>query len=99
MDARTLARLHALGRVAVGAAYVAVPGPAARAWVGTDGSRPAANVLAAAIGARDAAIGLGELRAVGAGYGARPWVRAGLLADLADLVATLRAREDLPAVA
>jgi hypothetical protein len=98
MDARTLARLHGAARVAVGAAYVTAPGPAARAWIGADGDRQSVGVLARAFGARDGAIGLGVLRAVGAGYGARPWVRAGVLADTADLVATLRARDSLPAL-
>jgi hypothetical protein len=97
MDARSIARLHALGRVAVGAAYVAAPGPAARAWIGQSGG--GVGVLAAAFGARDAAIGLGILRAASAGYGARPWVRAGVLADGVDLVATLRSRDEVPAVA
>jgi hypothetical protein len=99
MDARTIARLHALCRVAVGAAYVAAPGPAGRLWVGADGARPGVRVLATAFGARDAAIGLGVLRAVREGHGARPWVRAGVLADMADLIATLRARGAVPASA
>ncbi len=78
MDPRTLARLHGAARLAVGAAYVAAPGPAARAWIGADGDRASVGVLARAFGARDGAIGLGVLRAVGAGHGARPWVRAGV---------------------
>jgi hypothetical protein len=96
MDPRTLARLHGAARIAVGAAYVAAPGPAARAWIGADGDRASVGVLARGFGARDGAIGLGVLRAVAAGYGARPWVRAGVLADAADLVATLRGRDSLP---
>jgi hypothetical protein len=99
MDARSIARLHALGRVAVGAAYVVAPGLAARAWIGESGERPGVGVLSAAFGARDAAIGLGILRAATAGYGARPWVRAGVLADGVDLVATLRSRDEVPPVA
>jgi hypothetical protein len=31
--------------------------------------------------------------------GARPWLVAGVLADIADLVATVRAREAIPAAA
>jgi hypothetical protein len=99
MDARTIGYLHAIGRIAVGAAYAAAPGPAARAWIGADGWRPGVGVLAIAFGARDAGLGFGVLRSVQQGYGARPWVRAGVLADAADLVATLRARHDLPASA
>lgn len=98
MDSRTLARLHGAARLAVGAVYVAAPGPAARAWIGADGDRASVGVLARAFGARDGAIGVGVLRAVAAGHGARPWVRAGVVADAADLVATLRARDSLPAL-
>jgi hypothetical protein len=97
MDPRTLARLHGAARLAVGTAYVAAPGLAARAWIGADGSRQSVAVLARAFGARDGAIGLGVLRGGGPALGARPWVRAGVLADAADLVATLRARDSLPA--
>jgi hypothetical protein len=96
-DARTLAQVHALGRVAVGAAYVLAPGPAARSWIRADNA--GVRVLAAALGARDAGIGLGVLRAVREGHGARSWVRAGVLADTVDLVATLRARRELSFVA
>ena len=98
MDPRTLARVHGAGRLAVGLFYVAAPGTAARAWIGADGDRESVGVLARAFGARDGAIGLGVLRAIGAGHGARPWVRAGVAADAADLVATLRARDSLPAL-
>jgi hypothetical protein len=99
MDARSIARLHALGRVAVGAAYVVAPGLAARAWIGESGGRPGVGVLSAAFGARDAAIGVGVLRAAAAGYGAGPWVRAGVVADGVDLIATLRSRDEIPPLA
>src|SRR4051794_41953535 len=47
------------------------------------------------MGARDLAIGLGALAGLRDGRGARPWLLAGTLADAADLVATLRARDAL----
>jgi hypothetical protein len=99
MDARTLARLHSVGRVAIGAAAVAAPGMWARAWIGDDGRRRSVGALAVGLGARDAAIGLGVVRAVGEGHGARPWLAAGVVGDAADLVATLRRRDELPAAA
>jgi hypothetical protein len=95
VDARALARLHALGRVAMGAALTLAPGRTARGWVGSAADRPGARVIASAMGARDVAIGLGAARALAEGFGARPWLRAGVLADATDLVATLRARSDL----
>ena len=56
-------------------------------------------MLAIALGGRDVALALGTLRALSAGHGAGPWLRAGIVADLADLVATLRARDRLPPIA
>jgi hypothetical protein len=99
MDARTLARLHVLGRIVLGGALTFAPGRIAQAWIGPAGARPGSRVLASAIGARDLAIGLGAASALGAGSDARPWLRAGALADAADLVATLRARSALPPLA
>ncbi len=99
MDMRTLARQQALGRVAVGAAFVVAPTTAGRAWVGGDAGRPGARVIAAAFGVRDLALGLGAAYSLGLGYGARPWLLAGVAADGVDLLATLRAREQLPRVA
>jgi hypothetical protein len=99
MDARSLARLHALGRLAIGAGLVAAPGVVAGGWVGGLARTPQGQVLAVGFGARDVAIALGSLRGVGAGYGAAGWIRAGMLADAADLVATLKARDGLPSLA
>ncbi len=95
---RDLARAQALGRVVLGAALTAAPRRTAAPWLGARAARrPATAVTAAAMGARDLGLGLGTVRAVGAGHGARPWVAAGVLADATDLVATLRARDHLPA--
>lgn len=99
MEPRDVARLHALGRIAVGAALTAAPERSGRAWVGELGRRPGAGVLTTGLGARDLAIGAGIASALRRGYGANPWMRAGVLADTADLVATLRARRHLPPLA
>jgi hypothetical protein len=97
VDARKLARSHALGRVLVGAGLTLAPRLAGSGWMGRDSRRPATQVAISALGARDLAIGLGTAHAAGQGYGARPWVWAGILADATDLAATLRARDALPA--
>jgi hypothetical protein len=99
MDARMLARAQALGRVALGGGLAVAPATVAGAWVGAPVDRPGGRVLAVAMGARDVGIGLGMLSAVRRRRGARPWVRAAMLADAADLVATLRARDQLPPLA
>jgi hypothetical protein len=97
VDARTLARSHALGRIVVGGALTLAPRLAGSGWMGRDSGRPATQVAISALGARDLAIGLGTAHAAGQGYGARPWIWAGVLADATDLAATLRARDALPA--
>jgi hypothetical protein len=99
VDARTLARLQALGRVVIGAVLTVAPGRAGAGWIGDDANRPATQVAIGAFAARDLALGLGTAYAAGQGYGAGPWLRAGILADTADLVATLRARDHLPPLA
>jgi hypothetical protein len=99
VDARTLARLQALGRVAVGAALTFAPASAAGRWLGRDARRPATQVAISAFGARDLAIGLGTAYAAGQGHGAGPWLRAGVLADATDLFATMRARDHLSSLA
>lgn len=91
-----MASRQALGRVGIGAAMLVAPGLVARSWVGEPGGEPGARVITTAVGARDLAIGLGVLRALRGGGKPGPWLRAGAFADAADLVATVRARRDLP---
>ena len=99
MDPRTLARAHALGRVVVGGVLAAAPTAAGTLWIGRDARRPGARVVTVAFGVRDLAIGLGTAYTLGQGQGATPWLRPGVLTDLADLLAPRRARGDLPAAA
>jgi hypothetical protein len=100
MNPRALATQQAAGRAVVGAALALAPGLAARGWVGRrSASDPGTQVVTTAMGARDLAIAAGVAGALRAGRGARPWLLAGALADAADLVATLRARDALPAPA
>jgi hypothetical protein len=95
VDARSLARIQALARAAIGGALTVAPRVTAAGWLGRDARRPATQVALRALGARDLAIGLGVAYAAGQGHGARPWLQAGTLADAVDLVATLRARDHL----
>jgi hypothetical protein len=98
MEPRTLAFTHAAGRIAAGAALALAPGTVGRAWVGRVGAAPGARVITTAMGTRDAAIGMGLAAALRSGREPGGWVRAGVLADTADLVATLRARDAIPAL-
>lgn len=95
MQPQTIARILAIGRVAIGAALVAVPARAASGWVGEAARRPGTQVALASVGARDVALGAGAAWAVGGGDGAKPWLLASAASDLVDLLATLRHRDAL----
>jgi hypothetical protein len=99
VDVRTLARQQALGRIVVGAGLALAPRLAGEGWFGRDSHRPATQVAIRALGARDLAIGLGTAYTAGQGYGTRPWLWAGILADATDLAGTLKARDDLTPLA
>ena len=96
MDASTLARLIALGRLGLGAGLTVAPGLVGRVWVGAGGASTGAKVIGAGLGARDVAIGAGLWRALERGEDASGWLLAGAAGDLADLVATVAARDALP---
>jgi hypothetical protein len=96
MEPQSIARLQALGRIGIGAALVAAPERVLAGWIGSDASRSGPQVIGAALGIRDLAIGAGVAGALWRGDGARAWLRAGTASDLVDFAATVRAREDLP---
>ena len=94
MEATTIARQLALGRIVLGGVLTVTPGVVTRTWVGE--ATTGAKVLGAGFGARDVAIGAGLWRALDAGEDARPWLLAGAASDAADLLATLAAGRSLP---
>jgi hypothetical protein len=96
MTARSLARLQAAGRLVLGGGMTLAPALVAGGWVGGVADRRDGQVLSVGLGARDVAIAVGTLNALRARRGAGVWLRAGIAADAADFVATLRARDDLP---
>jgi hypothetical protein len=96
MNARTLARGIALGRIALGAGLAVAPARMSRGWVGEDGTRPGAQVLGIGLGARDVAVGVGSLLALERGADARTWFAASVLCDLGDAFATFTRRDALP---
>ena len=79
MTARTLARLQALGRLGIGA-RAGRRARRRRRRAGSAAPRTSATgrTLAIGLGGRDVALALGTLRALAAGHGARPWLRAGM---------------------
>ena len=98
MSLRTAATASALGRVALGAALLVAPERIGRAWIGPAGTERSVEVMARAVGVRDVAIGIGGAAALLSGSdSARAWMLAAAAADLGDLVATVLARDVLPA--
>lgn len=94
MDARLLIRLLACGRVGIGLALFAAPRTAARLWLGHEVSA-GAGVLARGLGARDLAIGVGQLVALDGDGDVGPWMDAAIAADTADATAAVLARNEL----
>jgi hypothetical protein len=101
VDAQRLAQLQAVGRIALGGGLIVAPAVLGGGWVGSAADRRPGQTLAIGLGARDVALGVGQLRTAGRrrGGAARPWIRAGIVADLGDLLGTLRARDELPPLA
>lgn len=99
MSPRTIATLYAGGRVAIGTALLLAPERAGRGWVGKLAERPGAQALTQALGIRDLGLGAGTLYALQTGERLAPWLVASAVSDVTDLVATVRARDDVPASA
>ena len=97
MDHRSVARISAAGRVAIGAALLVVPQLVTRGWTGEVGATPGGKLLGRTLGIRDLALGLGVIGALDRGDpAARDWIRASALSDTADAVATVLAYPHLP---
>jgi hypothetical protein len=87
-----LARQVALVRVALGAALLAAPVPAARSLGLDSGTARRTSWLLRMTAARDAALGAGALTALAGGSDdAARWLAAGAASDLADAVVVARA--------
>jgi hypothetical protein len=90
MEEHTLkaARAVAAGRVAVGATLCVAPNLAAP-WAGEAARTPGARMIIRALGARDAALGLGTLAAAHDPPQLRRWLMASSACDAVDFGATL----------
>ena len=97
MDHRSIARITAAGRVAIGTALLLAPRSVTGRWIGEASRPPGAKLLARGLGGRDLILGLGVINALDRGDPrARDWVRASALADVADAGATVLAFRHLP---
>ena len=94
MNAELTARIVAAGRIGFGVALAVSPERVTALWLGDDAALPGTRVVTRGLGARDLALGAGALRAPESQL--RGWVAAAIVADTADLVATLAAGDSLP---
>lgn len=96
MEPRDIAVALSRGRIAIGAAALAVPGLASRAMFGRDGAGPGTRAFARMLGGRDVALGLGVVIALDRGAPVRGWLEACALADSVDLASCMLAGDDIP---
>lgn len=80
-------------RVILGAVLFLSPRTAARSWLGSDGDNAGVGLLFRSIGARDVALGAGLLTAK---PGDTAWSRAGVVADVGDVVGSVVALGPVP---
>jgi len=93
---RTAALAFAAGRLAFGAALIAVPDKVGASWLGSDAERRPAQVALRGLGARDIALSAGVVLAAQTGGAMRPWLAGALACDLADIGSTLAAGDSIP---
>lgn len=94
ISAALIARLIAVGRIGFGVALIASPERVTSLWLGSDAGGPGTRVVTRGLGARDLALGAGALAVPDSQL--QPWVAAAIVADTADLVATVAAGKSLP---
>lgn len=95
MDDAALAMTVARCRIAIGTAAVLCPRLATRVMSGGRESKGIAPLFARMLGARDIALGLGTVIALDRGTPVRGWVEGSALADAADCLACVLARENM----
>ena len=84
-----VATLLSATRVAIGVAAWVAPRRFGRAWTGERSNGPIGSMAIRGLGARDIALGLGTLRALGNGKSVKPWLEMQALADASDAASTL----------
>ena len=95
MDDATLAMTFARGRIGFGIAALLAPGLATRMMGRSRKADGIAPLFARMFGARDIALGLGTVIALDRGKPVRGWLEGSALADTADCVACVLARDEM----
>ena len=95
MEARYLAVGLSGGRIAIGVVSLLVPGVVGRAMMGPDGDSGATRLFLRVVGARDLALGIGVLVALGRDAPVQGWLRGSAVVDGLDAAGSLLARHHL----
>jgi hypothetical protein len=95
MEARDVAIGLSGARIAAGVASFLAHGALGRAMMGADGDSKGARLVFRVVGARDLALGIGVLAALGRDAPVRDWLRASAVADCFDAAGSLLARHHL----
>jgi hypothetical protein len=96
VNARTLARGLATGRIALGLAMFLAPIQASRQWLGPDAERPGTTIAVRALGARDVVLGVGTLASLRHEDSVPTrWIEGAIVADGADAVASMLSKAPL----
>jgi hypothetical protein len=98
VDPKQMAQGMGVGRVALGAGFVLMPGLLGKLWVGDAAASPGAKLLIRAVGVRDLVLGVGILSAL-QGRNARTWVQAAAASDAVDVAAAALAGDSIPGYA
>ena len=93
---RGLAVGYALSRLAFGLGVMGAPERMGLLMIGEDASHAPVRISVRFYGTRDVVLGLGALRATLGGDDVRPWVAAGMAADMLDTVLQVIEWSDLP---
>jgi hypothetical protein len=100
LDVDATVKAVAVGRIALGGAYLLTPSLAMRLWPGRRGSTASDEALlrmmARHTGGRDVALGVGALLAQRHAAPVRGWLEAAMLADTVDAVSIVVAWKHLP---
>ena len=96
LDAPDIATLLSGARLALGAVLFLMPSKGAKAWSSQGADTPAAVVASRGMGARDMALGLGALLAIGNDKPVRGWIEAAAFSDLLDAINAAMSFRRLP---
>lgn len=83
-------------RIAYGAGLVVAPTALTKRWLGPVRLQGGTQVALRGMGAREVLLHVGALLATVRGDAVRPWLAASAIGDLADILATVAASDDLP---